>query len=698
MSRRLSDITCWIHRDPPTLSTLRPREPPCHGHQDPQARLPAQFSPVDMERLEQPSHPYPPRYTSSAEPFSGPGSKRDSGFSCFPRGSGAAGQEPASFRKGTSTENIFFKGLQSEAAQQAERPRYLQPTLGSGGWEGARPCAAGRPGPLWQVQEKKCQSPPPPPPLRSDSFAATKVFPYSEGPGAAETKAQNLLRSQQEKPSEARRSFHPLPTKDLLHPNSAADHNHNQLRPNKLFSLSSCDVSRTHFSPTPAHQRQYSDESPFYLQARSAPPTKTQTVGSYYRSLQDLPTNAFGRRQVRHSTALMAGSVPNPVLESGGPSRYYSLASKHSLQTAELQARQARQGKAEGWRREPVSGGQPTPPQRSGLHCGPPEGPQRDEGLAAHQGHDHNPWLAQEDHRISPLKTPLLHSLAQEGRTLGDATKGSRRSDRYATTLRKEVQQKRAQLQKSRSAATLVCDAEEDEAEEWRSTETSGVSFSNTYKDHLKEAQARVLQATSFQRRDLEPLGPESVKTCGRVRGRKRFTQAKRTHSFSEPDKMDRVGVEGEPQSGSFGERRRIFEARPTFSRPVLKPSQATSTDPGETPEDTPPSTLSLGQKQVLLEQQRLGTFAEYQARWNKQKKTQGRFHSAENILDPDEEAVCVHERSRSSPSADFYSQVSQEQDGWRRPEPRSSAQPFAVFCRVFPPRGEILDTSRAAT
>ncbi|XP_036946863.1 protein Shroom2-like isoform X3 [Acanthopagrus latus] len=737
-----------------------------------------------MERVERPSHPFPPgrlspnKYTSTAEPHCGAGGKRDAGLSCFSGSSSPPVHDSSTFgRKGTSAENIFFKGLQSEGPQPAERPRYLQPTLGNGGWEGSRseeqPASrvsiVGRPsiGPVWQVPEKKkSQSPPPPPPpQRSDSFAATKVFPYSEG-GQVKGKGRssekltenkkNDLRSHQEKPSEARHSFNPLRTKDFLHPNMAADHNHNQLHPNKLFSLSSIDVRQSHYSQKHAHQRQYSDESPLYLQTRPAPPTKTQSVGSYYRSLQDLPTNAFSRRQVRHSTASIASSAAN--LENGGHNRYYGLASKHSVQTAELQARQ---GKSEGRRGEAdklhwVNSNDPGFPGSlkgniqskysipqfhmpysenkernghahpgNGLHYdrptselsdqsrSPEDAAKRGEGhsndmkrhFPVHPSNDHkvgisrnqDPWVPQEDHRISPMKTPLLHSLAQESRILAErqpaamptqdasdvaasSGKTNRRSDRYATTLRNEIQQKRAQLQKSRSAATLTCDAEDEEAEEWRSTKTStssGVSFSNTYKDHLKEAQARVLQATSFQRRDLEPLEVPAAKTSnGRVRGRKRFPLAKRTHSFSEPDKIDKVGVEGEPQTGSFGERRKFFEAKPTFPRPVLKSSQGANlnTDlvetekPKERTEEVQPSTdpnqLSPGRKQVLLEQQRLGTFAEYQATWSKQKKsteakTQGRYHSAENILDADaeEKAVCIHERSRSSPSADFYTQ-----------------------------------------
>ncbi|CAJ1087646.1 protein Shroom2-like isoform X1 [Xyrichtys novacula] len=756
----------------------RPEDSAAQGDQDKQQQQP--FSSVNhMEKLERPSNPYPPgrlspnKYNTSAELG---GAKRDSGLSCFSSGSSPPFPDPASFsRKGTSAENIFFKGFQSEGSQQAERPRYLQPTLGNGGWEGSRPeeqpasrvSVSGRPSfvPVWQVPEKKkSQSPPPPPPpLRSDSFAATKVFPYSEGLSAptkahgrsfeklTENHAQSgALRFHQEKTSESRRSFNPLPTKDLLHPSKAADHNHNQLHPNKLFSLSSTDIRQFNYTSLPAHQRQYSDESPLYLQTRSAPPTKIQSVGSYYRSLQDLPTNAFSRRHVRHSTA--SSSAGNQNAENGGHKRNYSLTSKISAQRGKAEAEKLYWTSSKAKYSLPQS---QTPykdtkertdhshpgnslqfdPQSSELSV---QGRSLEDAAKTVEGHSNtlsrnvpvpqsndpkvslslrhqDPWVPQEDHRISPLKTPLLHSLAQESRTLTESKtttqgnvsdqetsdamaisngKTSRRSDRYATTLRNEIQQKRAQLQKSRSAATLTCDAEEEETEEWKSTETStssGVSFTNTYKDHLKEAQARVLQATSFQRRDLEPLGPEApvVKVLnGRIRGRKRFHMAKRTHSFSEPDKIDKLGVEGEPQTGSFGETRKFLDVRPAFSRPVLKsgPAANLNADLEETgtlkekvqpaPDPVP---LSPGQTQVLIDQQRLGTFAEYQASWNKQKKpseskTQGRYHSAENILDSDvgEKALCIHERSRSSPSADFYSQ--NNPSSWRDAQSQQSS------------------------
>ncbi|KAK1876429.1 Protein Shroom2 [Dissostichus eleginoides] len=705
----------------------------------PQSWHSSKLTDVEPQPVWHSKHEARPKESSTIEEQHQIGSKKDSGFSCFSSNPSPPFNDPGtSERKGTTgTENIFFKGPLSERPP----PRYLQPTLGNGGWEGSRGeetpssrvSVAMRPnmGPVWQVPEKK-----------NDSFAATKVFPYSEAKThgrsfekLTENNNQNGLRSHQEKTTEARRSLNPLPTKDFIHPKTASDHNHNQLHPDKLFSLSSNDVRQSHYTQIPAHQRQYSDESPLYLQKRSAPPTKIQSVGSYYRSLQDLPTRAFSRKHVRHSTA----SVANPNLENGWRNRYYGLANKHPVQSAELQARQ---GKAEGWRGETerphmvnscepgflgsnIKAKYPLPQSQlpySGSHSHQGElsvtsrsledaakrGDANDTKryLPTHQSNDHkgslsrhqDPWVPQEDHRISPLKTPLLHSLAQEGRSLtarqpaaqpqeaGDnmASSGGkciRRSDRYATVLRNEIQQKRAQLQKSRSAATLTCEAEDEEAEEWRSTETSTSSgVSNTYKDHLKEAQARVLQATSFQRRDLEPLGPEAtvVKTSnGRIRGRKRFPLAKRMHSFSEPDKIDKLGVGGEAQAGSFGDRKKLFEAKPAFSRPVLKSSQGSNLNTdlvekqnersGESEDALIPTELehlSPGLTQVLLEQQRLGTFAEYQATWSKQKKsseakTQGRYHSAENILDTEaeEKPVCIHERSRSSPSADFYTQ-----------------------------------------
>ncbi|KAJ0009534.1 hypothetical protein NQD34_001236 [Periophthalmus magnuspinnatus] len=597
-----------------------------------------------MERLEYSSHPLTPmKYSANSD---SPNNKQDPALSCLTN----PNVHDPPFRKGTSSENIFFKGLHQD------RGRFL----GNGGWEGtqyqpmSRLSVGGRSNvaPVWQIPEKKkSQSPPPPPPpLRSDSFAATKVFPFSDSPQKSQNRSMehlidNNLKNQQDK-SELRRSLNPLPiNKDSLHPSSAADSSYKQLQPNKLFSLSSIDVRQ--FGPQPVHQRQYSDESPLYLNTRTVPNAKSQSVASYYRSLQDLPNN--GRKNHRSAT------LNSPAIQNIG--KFYrpaqDLHKSHWLSSNESGLQMDFKAKA--------------------LYNLPPERNEqlqfdKQDVVRNHEESDlkkqlevnrqQDPWVPQEDHRITPQKTPLLHSLAQENRSLAslasqgpnDATasgKISRRSDRYATTLRNEIQQKRAQLQKSRSAATLSCEVEEEEeeSEDWKTTGTS-----NTYKDHLKEAQARVLQATSFQRRDLEPM--TSVKPNGRVRGRKRLPLAKRTHSFSEPDKMDKVGVEGGHPTQSF-ERKKFTETKPAFSKPVAKLSASQSNDGTGTENEN---------SQIQSELQRLGTLAEYQATWNKQKKetkTQGRYHSAENILDTDDKSVCVHERSRSSPSADFHSTVS---------------------------------------
>lgn len=723
----------------------------------PQQQLGKPFSSASsMERLERPSPPYPATRLSPTTYLGGSGEQSCLSTGCAP---------PA--QRDCSTESVFFfKGLHSE---QAERQRFLQQGNGNGGWAEEHSAAGStrKPAvsPVWQLPEKKkSQSPPPPPPLRSDSFAATKVFPFSEGPiGLAKVKGRSL-----DKSVEGQVCLRPQGSVHL-HAGLAADHAHSLLHPGRLFSLSSNDVRHSHHTKVPPHQRQHSDESAHYLQVRSAPPTKTQSVGSYYRSLQDLPTDTFSHKQVRHSTASVAGFTASASQENGisnGHKRYYS---KLLAQGGELQPRPGAKAEKFQWvnsselvyqsclkaghkakyslplfqaaystdnqeRCCPHLGNglqydrQTT--EQPGHSCSPEDVVRKGKGSASDSKKQQaatpqvgasqrlqDPWVPQEDQRISPLKTPLLHSLCQESKTLAErqeaadaivATKAGRRSDRYATTLRNEIQQKRAQLQKSRSAATLTCKggeeeeyAEEDEGEGWKSTEktSSGVSSSNAYKDHLKEMQARVLQATSFQRRDLEPPAPRV--SNGRVRGRKRLPLAKRTHSFSEPDKMDKVGVE--LQGGSLGERRKFFEARPIFTRPVLKTGGS-----GDPREKMP---CGGGRQASQLEeqqqqQQRLGTFAEYQATWSmKQKKTsseaktQGRFHSAENILDADgeEKLACVHERSRSSPSADFYTTV-------RRRIERSSIffmdflnNPQFCPCRVSHHHGGISPASRAA-
>ncbi|KAG9267031.1 protein Shroom2-like isoform X2 [Astyanax mexicanus] len=721
-----------------------------------------------------------------------------------------------SSRSGTTpTDCMFYRGSPS-----SPRHRYLQIPVSNGGrvspriedQTSSRFSSSGRLNlnPVWHVPEKSAAAhspPPPPPPLRSDSFAATKVhekglvIPYPHGPPPySHQKSHGKGADRQfgdyskERGPESRRSYNAASKKDVLHVYlSPEDYNPNQLNPNKLFSLSSTDVrqGQNPFACQPQHQRQHSDEGPFYLHPRNTTVPKTQTVGTYYRSLQHLPTNAGAQNHTRSSTASPSCTAPDNNHDGMAHFRYYCITAQQPTQEA------SEERVEDGWRLEteatppavtdwnsqkaikakyPSPYLQPSENKNSNTEfckqtLSPPSleatspglGPmmvksssgekekenpwKKESGIADnHQNkHLHNhqanhqancattaqrnaqkdPWFSSSEHKICPQKTPLLHSLAQESKFLANSnlvtTNGStiqetpdpssgklgRRSDRYATTLRNEIQEKRAQLQKSRSAAALSCPGETDEdAGVWKSTETSTSSsdgsFTNTYKDHLKEAQARVLQATSFKRRDLELPGNEAVSsqasvkadsTCGqvfRIGCRKRFPMDKRVHSFSEPDKINEVGMEEKKSPhqtsvGSFVDRCKFFEgaSRPAFSKPIpkkssLSPSEDVSGDKNKLASFGGENDRKVSSKQQLEknksgtaaeEQQRLGTFAEYEATWNLQKKstegrTSSRYRSAENILDSGAEernsSVCIHERSRSSPSADFYGGVNQ--------------------------------------
>lgn len=345
---------------------------------------------------------------------------------------------------------------------------------------------------------------------------------------------------------------------------------------------------------------------------------------------------------------------------------------------------------------------------------------------------------SQVSNKICPQATPMLHSLSMDAAGQDEKTRGpnseesleskqARRSDRFATTLRNEIQMRRAKLQKSLSAATLPgAEGEtEDDQDVWKSTESTTPtsadgSFSNSYKDNLKEAQARVLKATSFRRKDLVllehpaaealpnypsrkditplPTVSESVMSkpgplvgqVTRIGGRKRFPAEKKVRSFSEPDKIHEVGVKEDlprNESSSLDKQKlRKESGRPAFLNHI--PPKSYAENPTETKarghastseaEDTKKGIRSReyteevqggpysAHKQFVLDQ-RLGTFAEYEARWNTQKpppetRASGRYRSADNILDPGPEertkTTCFHERSRSSPSADFYGQV----------------------------------------
>ncbi|NXN57217.1 SHRM2 protein, partial [Rynchops niger] len=674
-------------------------------------------------------------------------------------------------------------------------------------------------GPVWYVPDKKKSSspPPPPPPLRSDSFAATKGHEKAHGPmyseGASTQHFPALNRSQpksdwnletveqQRRPSRAcdRRVSSSNYKSDLSSEHAFSStgerYSSNAEAVNKLqSSLSSTDVRFAQPTYNYHHQHQYSDESTFFHNARILAAPKDQQHYLSYSGIQD---------------------AAEQRVDNTGPSRYYCVTAKQPAQGTSKPL----QLKDDSWK----------PAVGTDASLGPHENPAAvtmvqkpkyylpqqsvESSLKGCENSSHYPVDREEDARcpvveeakknnhtekpgqkknfessseeyetgkISPQKTPMLHSLAQEGKKQSDnspelvterqapfdthLSKQARRSDRFATTLRNEIQMRRAKLQKSRSTATLVGSSETEECNEsWKPDSAENVTaspdtnFTSAYKDHLKEAQARVLRATSFKRRDLEPSPAECLprsperKTgsynssllalvsedasefleatqakpnptgsgthhVSRIGARKRFTTEQKLKSYSEPEKMNEVGMSedechahcrpntSEEALGSFADRWKFFEetSKPAYRKPAQKSAphgpaegqperadrKAHGGQEGEeswyerrgraasvgveaahaSKDNVQHSSSNNAADRIVKSQQpqRLGTFAEYQASWKEQRKpieprSSGRYHSADNILDAGheqhEKPQYTHERSRSSPSTDFYKQ-----------------------------------------
>ncbi|KAF1485511.1 Protein Shroom2, partial [Megadyptes antipodes antipodes] len=699
-------------------------------------------------------------------------------------------------------------------------------------------------GPVWYVPDKKKSSspPPPPPPLRSDSFAATKGHEKAHGPVYSEgTSTQHftaLNRSQprsdwnletveqQRQPSRAcdRRVSSSNYKSDLSSEHTFSStgerYNSNAGTVNKLqLSLSSTDVRFAQPAYSYHHQHQYSDESTFFHNARLLAAPKDQQHYLSYSGIQELPTNHFHGYSPNQASLLNTSSSLNSAAEqkvdNTGQSRYYCVTAKQPAQGSSKPL----QLKDDSWKSavgtDALLGPHENPavvtmvqnpkyylPQQSvesslkgcensSHYLVDREGDARCAVVEEAKKNNHTEKSGQkknfessseenESSKISPQKTPMLHSLAQEGKKQSDnspeavteqqapfdahLSKQARRSDRFATTLRNEIQMRRAKLQKSRSTATLVGSSETEECNEtWKPESAENVTaspdtnFTSTYKDHLKEAQARVLRATSFKRRDLEPSPAEYLprsperKTgsynssllalvsedvsgfleatqakpnptgsgthhISRIGARKRFTTEQKLKSYSEPEKMNEVGMSedechvhccpntSEEALGSFADRWKFFEetSKPAYRKSAQKPAPhglaegqperpdrkahggqegeeswyerrgraaSVGLEPAHASKDNVhhSSSNKAADRTVKSEQpQRLGTFAEYQASWKEQRKqieprSSGRYHSADNILDAGheqhEKPQYTHERSRSSPSTDFYKQ-----------------------------------------
>ncbi|XP_059196746.1 protein Shroom2 isoform X2 [Centropristis striata] len=634
-------------------------------------------------------------------------------------------------------------------------------------------------GPVWHVPEKKKTAspspPPPPPPARSDSFAVTKVhergliIAHPEGPEAhVPCKTEN------------RRSHNPPLKNDDGFYTSSDKSNHNQFSSNKQYSLSSSDVrqgqpyhQRHHSDKSTFYSQPWATSAPkpqnvggYYCSMQELP-----TNGS---------AQHFGQNQRRNLSTSLSTAATDQTPDSSGQSRYYCVTtcqptqplsgksedrksvtelaqtgnernslspqtvSKVKYHLPQQQQQHSSHSKdSNGYSKHQVTTVLETPVSKSssderGSQRGqnadaqfmsyPPSRQSEQRRSLPAQHREDIRHHSQVSNKICPQATPMLHSLSMDAAGQDDKTRGpnseesleskqARRSDRFATTLRNEIQMRRAKLQKSMSAATLPgAEGETEEAHDvWKSSEntppsSADGSFSNSYKDNLKEAQARVLKATSFRRKDLDysssalarkdvtplPTVSESVMSKSgpaggqvtRIGGRKRFQAEKKVRSFSEPDKIHEVGVKEDHsrnERSSLDQQKLLKESgKPAFPNHI--PPQSYTENPTETKSRSLASASDIDDMKrgirsreyteevqggpysanKQLDQQRLGTFAEYEARWNIQKpppetRASGRYRSADNILDPGPEdrttTTCFHERSRSSPSADTYGQ-----------------------------------------
>ncbi|XP_021102004.1 protein Shroom2 isoform X2 [Heterocephalus glaber] len=746
-----------------------------------------------VDSLDHPSQPYPSGHLSAAKSSSsidhlGGPNQRDSAYGSFSTSSSTPDHTLLPKAEASSAENILYKvGLWAASPQSLEeRPSAFPPRAPGDNRKSPRPedgtepkpATSGRSsfGPVWHIPDKKKAppSPPPPaPPLRSDSFAATQSHEKTQGPPFLEAATtQHLPAPVRVQPrgewrpdlaSWQWRPGGPSSGKEAGgHPDCGwpgGDERAGGPLGRPQASLPSTDVRLARPPHGAQHPCQGSDEGP-----RKPVPLRERPHVAPSAEWQELPVPRCqdgGPPQARWPKAASQGyyscvaTRQPPFLGEcwhwGAVPRAFDCPPSHQAVGPSLRCPLARH-------EEP--GPLPNAAAEGGFSSGFHELRRASHVEQGTQGTLAGGcrWTDAEGGRISRQRTPMLHSLTQEGQVGGveklppfDAQVGrpARRSDRFATTLRNEIQIRRAKLQKSKSTVTLATASEgEGEASSWRpqAGAASEGSFSSTYKVHLKEAQGRVLRATSFKRRDLDPTpadqypgppehrsgehstassgpgepdsvprfweaGPAQPASSGggppqvpRVGGRKRFTAEQKLKSYSEPEKMNEVGLSGdcgphqhprgpEDTMGTFADRWKFFEetSKPALQRlgqrqAVCGPLREKSEWP-RTAGHACEGTESCFQKRTratsfgeiltgyrkaenpgkLDPPQRLGTFAEYQASWKEQRKplekarSSGRCRSADDILDAGldqhQRPRCVHERSRSSPSREHYTQ-----------------------------------------
>ncbi|KAJ8253262.1 hypothetical protein GJAV_G00210860 [Gymnothorax javanicus] len=674
-------------------------------------RVSHQFSSVgSMDSLEHCLEPYNPGGLSRAERSGSSeylgGAKRDSAYSSFSTGCGTP--DHTLFRSNTaSSENMASKagGWDSHNWSSVDEK---QGTRQGGGRDSPRhsgSATGGRSniGPVWHVPEKKQTATPcpplPPVPLRSDSFGAmvhgqTGLISYGEGPNSS---------AEQRTTRQSRGGDGPLDSVSRGHQaddgGSSVRWSYNLTSKNEVGfpPHSQLNVRSSMGLPGHSHEQGHIDDSHPSHRASVPATLGLRDAGGCHGNIQEYRKGVGwgGAVDVTHwaketkETAKKAKNQKALHRSTHPPAQWaypndqdcnrYARPEESPLERVandpnESNRRQG-QGRDDGYEAE-------------SRYINYPFGKPEEETQAP------PPREVPQDLRLSKEDLPSQDSLGQEAGIFQDPCppdlqtgKQGMESDRFATILRNEIQQRKNRLQKSRSSTGLTGsaqaaeDAETTPASRETSTSSSDGSFSNAYKDNLKEVQTRVLHATSFRRRDLEPdttTPPPPGAVVSRIGSRKRIPPEKKLRSFSEPNKLHEVGVVEPEPPVSLADRRKVFEltGKPVFQKPL--PRQGAMQGSPEMPSrgrkkggvgggtNTSRGLPEGQQASVRQLQQRLESFGQYETSWNVPRKPPearpaGRSHSAENILDPALEELSqsswIHERSRSSPSADLYGQ-----------------------------------------
>ncbi|KAL4656500.1 protein Shroom2-like isoform X2 [Arapaima gigas] len=549
-----------------------------------------------------------------------------------------------------------------------EWPQFQQLPMGNGSQDSIktydqadfRSSSTGRPlvGPVWNIPDKKpkaqCL-----PPSSDDSFGLARAHkkdwildrPGSDSQDIEDRDMDNGLLKDNDMDhnsngsgAEVKHSCSPGYKNGRHFPHASPDNfNSDELTSKGHHSLHSTDLqpSQPVYNPMPHGQHRHSVESMYYSQPSYPTLSKTHNESNFYNSVQEFPANdissLFKYAHMARSTAAVSRTSISENLDHSKQSRYYCMTAQQSVHSfAVPQASVKVRGLDLGTVQEKTDYSSMALKNLNKENFLLPQEQQlnlESDGYEYKGGHIHNQSASLASMVDTPAEklniwkwTDSNSDEIQEAVDPHDSTEiqpaqnsHSTASDSFATNVISEVQTRRAQVQKNKSAVTTAWSETEDVTlckDECRDTNLSFPEGSSIcYKNHLKAVQTQVLNATSFRRKDLDPKsmdlhGGDMVATgtvsnfmqnkpCaadfqGSRGGRhKHFPSEQKMHFFSAPDRINELGIEEvihDEGDRTFVNEHRHSEASSNIT--LLKPmaKQAKQSSPLHNPEIKPTS------------------------------------------------------------------------------------------------------------